>query len=379
MKSIRLSFLMLVYISLLVGCSPLKVLTVEVENTLPFDRNRELISLDYTSIVKELALPDSAAVVILNADNKQVIYQITSKGELLFPVSVAARSTAQYRIQRGQPEAFQSVVYGRLIPERYDDFAWENDRIAFRTYGPALKAIDGPSNGVDVFLKRVDYPIIDKWYDLSLNKAQDYHTDRGEGLDCYKVGRTLGSGMPAPLVSDSLVLGENFVTSHVLENGPLRFSFRLTYAPLNVNGVPVVETRVITLDAHSSFNQMEVTYTGDFDSLSIAAGLTLHEGEGDITMNDKNVSVSQWEFMSDEVGYLSNALVFSNITGSRVLKVSNHAVITVPCQPEKPLVYYFGAGWSKWGYPTQTSWLEAVDHQAAIKKEPLKFKINLNK
>ena len=30
-------------------------------------------------------------------------------------------------------------VYGRHVPERKDDFAWENEYAAFRMYGPALK------------------------------------------------------------------------------------------------------------------------------------------------------------------------------------------------------------------------------------------------
>ena len=51
----------------------------------------------------------------------------------------------------------------RFVPERKDDFAFENDKVAFRIYGPTLR--DSKENsGVDCWVKRVDYPIIDKWY-----------------------------------------------------------------------------------------------------------------------------------------------------------------------------------------------------------------------
>ena len=46
-----------------------------------------------------------------------------------------------------QPEGQR--VFGRFVPERKDDFAWENEYAAFRMYGPAL-APENPSNGVDM-------------------------------------------------------------------------------------------------------------------------------------------------------------------------------------------------------------------------------------
>ena len=54
-------------------------------------------------------------------------------------------------------------AYARLVPERKDDLAWENDKVAFRVYGPALRS--GPEDsGIDVWCKRVARPVIDKWY-----------------------------------------------------------------------------------------------------------------------------------------------------------------------------------------------------------------------
>ena len=41
---------------------------------------------------------------------------------------------------QAQQEAVKAKVYGRYVPERKDDFAWENEYAAFRMYGPALKS-----------------------------------------------------------------------------------------------------------------------------------------------------------------------------------------------------------------------------------------------
>ena len=65
-------------------------------------------------------------------------------------------------------------------------------------YGPALKATGEISNGMDFWAKRIE-GLIDKWYENDLSGVASYHTDHGEGLDYYKVGRTLGLGMTAPV------------------------------------------------------------------------------------------------------------------------------------------------------------------------------------
>ena len=47
-------------------------------------------------------------------------------------------------------------VHVRFVPERKDDFAWENDLIAFRAYGPALRYFPEDS-GFDAWPKRVPW------------------------------------------------------------------------------------------------------------------------------------------------------------------------------------------------------------------------------
>src|SRR5438046_7481420 len=67
-------------------------------------------------------------------------------------------------------------AYVRYVPERVDDIAWENDRTAFRIYGPELETAAPPlTAGIDAWGKRVRYPIINRWY----GGKESYHIDRG--------------------------------------------------------------------------------------------------------------------------------------------------------------------------------------------------------
>ena len=78
------------------------------------------------------------------------------------------------------------MAFGRFVPEREDDFAWENDKVAFRIYGPSSNG-KGQVSGVDAWLKKVPYSIIDKWYAEHLS-GTSYHEDQGEGYDPFHVG-----------------------------------------------------------------------------------------------------------------------------------------------------------------------------------------------
>ncbi len=84
-----------------------------------------------------------------------------------------------------------------MVPERFDDIAWENDRIAHRMYGVALNspAAGGErlrGSGIDVWAKRVNYPIVDRWY--AKGHDQFHKDEEGEGLDLYSIGGSRGAG-----------------------------------------------------------------------------------------------------------------------------------------------------------------------------------------
>ena len=116
-------------------------------------------------------------------------------------------------------------AYARLVPERLDDFAWENERTAHRMYGPALQKTGEISSGVDLWAKRSHQSLIDRWY-----QRGDYHEDHGDGGDFYKTGPTRGCGGLGIWPGTTTRL-EKLLQWKVLANGPIRCQFRLEYAP----------------------------------------------------------------------------------------------------------------------------------------------------
>ncbi len=138
-------------------------------------------------------------------------------------------------------------AHARLVPERKDDLAWENDKVAFRIYGPALR--EGPEDsGIDAWCKKVDYPVIDKWYRLDLAGKQSYHEDHGEGLDAFKVGDSRGCGGIGLWVEGKLVTPDVYQHASVHWTGRDVAEIRATYQyPLTHDGRPVYEHRVIRL------------------------------------------------------------------------------------------------------------------------------------
>lgn len=242
---------------MLAACGKQGPLQVTVTNPLDIDRNGELVEVCMSKVSKQLGLNDTTQFIVVDEAGKQVPYQLTHDGKLVFPAEVAAQGSAVYTIQIGTPqeELFETAVFGRKYPERVDDVAWENDRTAYRTYGPALQANGERAFGYDVWLKRVPELVVEERYEKELNpatKAQidslkqmgkateanalyqsvSYHVDHGNGLDCYKVGPTLGGGAAALLVDDAIVYPYCYVGEpEILDNGPLRFTVKLNYAP----------------------------------------------------------------------------------------------------------------------------------------------------
>lgn len=135
------------------------------------------------------------------------------------------------------------------------------------------------SSGIDAWLKRVDYPIINKWYHKELNTEGSYHKDDGEGLDNFHVGISRGVGGIAKKVDTIYHISKNFVAWKTLSTGPIRTSFILTYADWDAAGNTISEEKMISLDYGQNLSRYEITLKG---TDMISAGLTLHKKEGEI-------------------------------------------------------------------------------------------------
>nr|WP_314496881.1 DUF4861 family protein [uncultured Chryseobacterium sp.] len=366
--------------------------SVQVKNTQDFARN-EVVSLSVGQLKTFLGKSKAEDLRIKDSRNQYLPVQwIDNDGdgkndEVLFQAIVGAKKTNSYAIvadsQIPVPES-KLTTYSRLVPERADDYTWENDKTAFRVYGPkgqaeALAKVKGStlSSGVDIWFKRTEKSVINDWYKGYLTDPMYYHKDtRGEGYDPYHVGDSRGTGGIGIWKDRKLQVSQNFVTSKTIAEGPLRTVFELTYAPWSEFGVK--ETKRISLDLDSNFSKFESTFETEKPVPNYTIGITLHKNEGETKLNDQMGYYLHWEKIDDAFvgeGIVTDPKMIEESIAfkSEIPDQSNLLVVT---KPRKKLTYYAGFAWQKSGQiKTQNDWEDLLRKQAQIVANPLKITI----
>ena len=395
------------------ACNDSRTVTVTVTNPLAMERSNEMVEVSMETVTDRLGLADTAQIVVLNADGQQVPYQITYDGKVIFPAAIAAGGTATYTIQTGTPEAFDVKACGRCYPERMDDMAWENDLVAFRAYGPALQAKGERGFGYDLFTKyNTTEPMLEAMYAKELDKEtlakiaelkktdpkaaaelsreRSYHIDHGYGMDCYAVGPTLGAGVAALMVNDTIIYPWCYKNQEILDNGPLRFTVKLEFTPLTVKGdSTVVETRLITLDAGSHLNKTVVSYSNLKETLPIVAGIVLHEPDGAVVADAANGYITYVDpttgpdngkiFMGAAVPAVvkdTKTVLFSEKEKKERNNADGHVLAVSDYEPGSEYVYYWGFAWDKADIKTADAWNRYMADFAQKVRNPLTVKVN---
>lgn len=286
----------------------------------------------------------------------------------------------------------QTTVYGRYVPERKDDFAWENDFAAYRFYGPAL-APENPSNGVDIFMKNTPALVLDTFFYNYVNYRIPYHVQHGIGFDGYKVAHTTGCGGPAVVVNDSLYIGDQYDTWEIIEQTPTRLVFHLHYDSMLIAGFPFSEDITITCCAGQVLNRADVVFT-PYDQLPdqpilVGAGLYLHDSIGELHyLNDIDAIVYTETALNDpgavrlnrkwydniDLGQTHEAVIMPNATN--LCTIANTALALMPYTPGTTLTYWFGGCWSRWTNDTDTqpAFASPDDWQQAVRVLTTKLK-----
>ena len=258
-------------------------------------------------------------------------------------------------------EAVQPKVYGRYVPERKDDFAWENEYAAFRMYGPALRP-ENPSNGVDLWLKSSPELVVDSFYYREHMLGLPYHINYGKGLDCYKVGHTCGCGGMVVIANDTTWIGGAYDRWEILEQTPDKFVFRLEYDSLLVAGHILHESITITAEAGQLQNKAEVVLTGDYSGeMLVGGGIYLHDTvDYYLTIPEVGYVFYEEDALSDKTAAKMNYEYNGSTTQGRVqisvktpgatlTEIRDGNLIAVrPYELGDTLTYYFGATWSEW-------------------------------
>ena len=317
--------------------------------------------------------------VIDPADGNELMTQVTDS-LLLFQSDFAGGERKTFRVKPGKKSGAPSAskVDGYFAYPR-EDYAWENDRIAFRMYGPALAAEVG--NGIDVWTKRVRRLIVRKWYeeDAREGKGNYYHTDRGEGADFFAVGRTLGAGGSGLWYRDSLYQPGVFTACRMLSNGPIRTSFELVYDAWDIRGKKFAETKRISLDAGHNLNRIEVRFTGvdPGDSLLIACGLVKRK-DVKLSGDEQRGWLALWgPTNSDPVnGSLGTGILLTPSAVAGMREDSLHVMLLGHLVAGQPFVYRAGAGWTRGGdFDDVAVWKNYLSDAVTAATEPLQISI----
>ena len=405
--------------------------TIVVNNPTSTPRT-ELISLNMNEVKAKLGntIPQKdEAYIVKNKSGQQIGSQITHDGYLLIDASVRPHGSATYYVTIGKPYQQKVWATGALYKIRKDDIAWENDRCAYRVYGPALQRTGERSFGTDVWVKNTPDTVVYERYVKDMNgnikgdkidakvralqkqeKAEknkakaaalakqikslqaeskevdiltSFHLDHGNGLDPYRVGATLGLGAPSLMVGKNQVLPYCYKDYRILDNGPLRFTVELTYNPSTVGDMKnVVEHRIISLDKGSNFNKMTVWYDGLTHATDFATGFPIHEEDTESKTFAKDyVSYAD---PSDNIE-VNNSQVFVGVLFPEGIDntyyqlfdkkhdgATGHALgLKRGLKNGEKYSYYFGAAWSKYDVKSYAEWQIRIKEYLDALKTPL--------
>ncbi|MBS0632577.1 MAG: DUF4861 domain-containing protein [Verrucomicrobia bacterium] len=375
--------------------------TITVTHDLVIARPAETIAIPWAEVARalpglrlqHLAVKDAAGhvlpyqVINLAPEAKDPKNLGVAYGDLLFQHDFAAgEKSATFTIERTTETTppFPTKVFARYIPERLDDFAWENDKIAHRTYGPALALPDEPkrgkevlvTSGLDIWCKSVTYPVVDRWY----NKGHDhYHHDEGEGIDMYNVGTSRGCGGTGIWDGKQLYVGRNYKTWKILANGPIRTIFELTYETWTAGRLTVSEVKRFTVDAGHNLDQIDSTFTAWTGPKEFTVAIGLNKESSDKGQENVVTTASsqpegwytQWEAQKTNGSLGEGVIVPAGLAGFAEDDVNR--LVLVKATSGQPLRYYVGAGWTKSGdFASEADWKAYVAACAARSKSPVK-------
>ena len=264
----------------------------------------------------------------------------------------------------------ETQVMARFVPERSDDFVFENNLIAGRFYGEALEG-NPTSPGIDVWVKLPGRLVANEWYKGAMEDPDYYHHDHG-GKDCYKVAVSLGGGASSPLIDGTLRYpATNFRSHEVLHVGADKAVFVLHYPAWQAaDGITVSLDKQVTVvpGNHFCFVEDIYTFTGA-ETLTVAAGVNRHPAQQTLVAElIEPGCYALWENASDqsiepEDGKLGVAVIVPDATATFVTDDGLHGLCVKEIRSGEPFRYRFGSCWSKGNVKDAEAWFNLVSEQ----------------
>lgn len=385
---------------------------VKVLNPSSFRRDCETVELNFKDLgfSSQANFTNDDFVVLDKISSRILNSQIYSESnstpdKLLFQVDLAPGETRTFYIL--DASALAAVpppivkTFARYVPERYDDFAWESDRIAHRAYGQALIKAEGTiTSGPDVWVKTYRNLMVNEMY-----ASGHYHMDNGDEMDDYRVGHSRGCGGLGIWDGTKLYTSSNYRNWKLITTGPIRSEFELTYDAWDAGGGRMVsETKCYSIDAGSYFTKAQSTFASD-DKSPLTIGIGLAEracptNRVEFFARDQDEGwMTYWQPEDKPKGVIGDAIVLAK--GS-VLEFTNdapdlpdsalHANVPQPthegyppirnqlaitkAEIGQPLTYYFGACWDRSGdFTNHVAWENYVKRFAERRDQPLQVMV----
>jgi Domain of unknown function (DUF4861) len=364
-------------------CFAAEPLSFKAVNKLQMTRASETIELSAKDLAA-LGEGDLTKIHIMDSEGKELLAQavdsdydeLRKPDAVIFQADFAPGETRTFTAMIGKRHEYTKAdfrAHGRFVRERFDDFAWENDRIAHRTYGKALETWKGEpltSSTIDIWSKRTPGMVIDEWY-----MVDNYHADAGEGADFYSAGASRGDGGSGLWAADRLWVSSNFVDSRVLANGPIRVMFELVYDAFDVNGTKVSEVKRITLDAGSQFDHFQSFYKSQPDT-ALTTGIGLKKVVGEITQfNAAHGWLATWEPVEKNAGKQGLAIIVDPQLLQKQTEDQRNLLLLAKA-PGNITSYWAGFAWDKAGaFTTPETWMSHVDEFSRRLRSPIEVRI----
>jgi rhamnogalacturonyl hydrolase YesR len=399
--------------------SPYEFMRRTLEMTKSHDDTNSAYYKDKIAIVNSFSNSEPASFVVIDGLTARIVdsqfcsYFMYSQNtnpatrlqKLLFQVDLAPGEIKTFYIldSSALPAVPPSIVktMARYVPERFDDFAWESDRIAHRIYGQALIKAEGTvSSGADVWIKKDRGLIVDTMY-----ATKHYHEDNGAFMDDYRVGKSRGCGGLGIWDGKKLFVSSNWKNWKLITTGPIRSEFELTYDTWDAgNGRMVSEEKRFSIDAGSWMTKVSSTiFSDDKTPLPIGVGLAERacptNREEFIAHDLTEGWMTYWQPEDRPKGITAVAILlpkdsvkeFTNDNPTMPDSVK-HAYVKEPThegyppirtqlavtqmEVGQPFSYYFGACWDRSGdFTNHVQWEDYLKRFAKRRDQPLQVTV----
>ncbi len=382
--------------------------TITVTHELGAARPAEIIAVPFAQIAAIMPEARMYHLVVRDSKGRVLPSQITnyehdhrgvSYDDLVFSYDFAAGEKRATFTLENLPTASPPLtpcVYARFVPERFDDMAWENDRIAHRMYGLALNS---PARDCRTPARQRHRCV-----------GQARHVSHRRSLVCQG-SRPIPQGRrrrrPRPVQHRRLAwrrwhrrVGRREVvdlrqlrrTRRCWRTDRKRAVFKLSYAPWDAGSAgQVIETKRFTVDCGRNFDAVESVFDFAANESVVGIGISEHPQAAGfpaavLTKDPDGRWMSFWEDNKD--GGLGIAVILAKDATPAGFahedapggKGNANNLLLVKAIDGVPLRYLTGAGWTKSGqFEGRAAWETYVKDFAARAQKPLTITVSASK